>query len=65
MANFFHVAVTGTCFTLQEIKTTDYFHSLIFCSKCQCLLKNNQEHYKLKPSLPTKTIQEAAPLFPS
>lgn len=29
------------------------------------LLKSKGEHYKLEPSLPTKTIQEAALLFPS
>lgn len=29
------------------------------------LVRNKGEHYKLEPSLPTKTIQEAAPLFPS
>jgi len=40
MANFFHMAVTGIRFTLQEIRTTNYFDSLMFCSKCQCLLKS-------------------------
>lgn len=42
MANFSHMAVTGICFTLQEIRTTNYFDSLMFCSKCQYLLKSKQ-----------------------
>lgn len=42
MANFFHMAVTGICFTLQEIRATNYFDSLMFCSKCQYLLKSKQ-----------------------
>lgn len=61
MANFFPATDTG--FALQEI--TKCFVNLIFCSKCLCCGgKKANKHYKLKPALPTKAIQEAAPLFP-
>lgn len=62
---FLSQGCNGICFSGQETGTTDYSDSSVFYSKCQCLLKSKGEHYKLEPSLPTKTIQEAAPLFPS